>query len=369
MVNRLLLLNGIAIINVILFHATGFGFWAMFFLVDRYRPVTSPNFDDVGTATYYLLRLTEQYIAFTIPAFLFVSGFFVSVLAGRRRSGLSGEVVSARIRTLLVPYLFWSGITLGVLALQGRIYPAARYLRMMLTGSMNPTYYFVPLLVQLYLLAPVLVWMARRRWQALLIATAVLQVCVYALQYTIVLGIEHSQFMPIATAIPKWLFVAHLFWFTLGIVIGLEQQTFKPFIRRYRWHFLAAAATLFVVGLIEWEWVRLASGSQWVENRMTLVDGLYAGTVILAFLGLEELTLPFSGVLVDLAGKSFGIYLAHGFVMDYTTRALYHFAPWILGQQPLLLALEISLGLGIPLLLMSMVKRTQIRPMYPYVFG
>ena len=46
------------------------------------------------------MRLIEQYAVFTIPAFLFVSGFFVSVLAGRSRSGITASSVLARIRAL-----------------------------------------------------------------------------------------------------------------------------------------------------------------------------------------------------------------------------------------------------------------------------
>ena len=191
MVNRLLLLNGIAIVNVILFHATGFGFTAMFSWAHRYRPVTSPNYDAVGSASYYALRGLEQYVAFTIPAFLFVSGFFVSVMAGRQQGGVKVAAVLARVRALAVPYLLWSAVILGALALEGRIYRPERYARMILTGSTHPNYYYVPLLMQLYLVAPALVWLARRQWRALLAATALLQLGVYLLQYLVVSGSDH----------------------------------------------------------------------------------------------------------------------------------------------------------------------------------
>lgn len=369
MVNRLLLLNGVAVVNVILFHATGFGFWALFFAVHRYRPVTSPNFDQIGSTAYYVLRLTEQYIAFTIPAFLFVSGFFVSVLAGRSRSGITREVVMARIRALAVPYLLWSTLILTALALEGRIYPLARYVRMILTGSVNPTYYYVPLLMQLYLLAPAIVWSARRNWRTLLAVTAVLQIGVYVLQYPVLLEMDLGLLSQLGRALPKWLFIVHLFWFTLGVVIGLQQQALKPVIHRFRWHLVAAAVGLFVVGCVEWEWILVRSGSPWVENRVTLVDGLYAGSVILAFIGFQGVGMPFSAVLMDLAGKSFGIYLIHGVVMDYTARSVYHFAPWVLGRQPLFLTIVMVMGLGVPLALMALVKRSRARGLYPYFFG
>lgn len=368
MVNRLLLLNGLSILNVLLFHATGFGFTAMFSWAHRYRPVTSPNYDAVGSATYYVLRLIEQYAVFTIPAFLFVSGFFVSVLAGRHRTVTASSVL-ARIRALAVPYLFWSGVILAALALEGRVFSVSRYLRMLLTGSSSPSNYYIPLLMQLYVLAPAVVWAARRHWPALLLVTGMLQMGVYLLQYVVVLGVEYPVLTPLASGIPKWLFAAQLFWFALGVVVGFEQQAFKAAIHRLRWHLLAAAAGLFVAGVVEWELLFAASGQPWVENRVTPIDGLYAGAVILAFLGFSDVRVPFSGTLAGLGAKSFGIYLVHGIVMEYGSRAVYHLAPWLLAWQGLFLPLLVALGLGVPLLLMSLLSRSRARALHPYVFG
>jgi len=368
MVNRLLLLNGIAIINVILFHATGFGFTAMFSWAHRYRPVTSPNYDAIGTAAYYAMRAIEQYAAFTIPTFLFVSGFFISVLAGRTR-GVSAGAVTARIRALAVPYLLWSALILAALAAEGRLYSGSRYLRMVLTGATNPNYYYVPLLMQFYALAPAIAWAARRWWQALLAATALLQVGVYLLQYVVVLNVDHPVARQAAAAFPKWWFASHLFWFTLGVVVGFEQQAFKEWVRRRRWPLALTAAGLFLAGLVEWEVLLAFSGSPWVENRQTLIDGLYAGAVVLAFLGFAEVTLPFTPALVDLGVKSFGIYLVHGIAMEYAARAIYHAAPWMLGRQALFLPVVIAVGLAAPLLLMAVVSRSRARGLYPYFFG
>jgi hypothetical protein len=75
MIKRLLYMNGLATIAVILFHASGWGFIAMFFWADQYRTVASPNFDLIGSLPYFALRVIEQIVSFGVPAFLFVSGF------------------------------------------------------------------------------------------------------------------------------------------------------------------------------------------------------------------------------------------------------------------------------------------------------
>jgi probable poly-beta-1,6-N-acetyl-D-glucosamine export protein len=367
MAKRLLLLNGVAIVCVVLFHATGFGYTAMFAWAHRYKDAGAPPYEDVGTAAYYALRLVEQFVVFCIPAFLFVSGFFVSVLAGRA-GVLERRAVTARVRALLIPYLLWSALILVGFALEGRVYSIAQYARFLLTGSTNANYYYVPMLVQLYLVAPLVVVLAIRYWKALLVGAGVLQVFVYILQYSAVLGAEVPG-LPQAAWLPKWLFVAHFFWFASGVVVGFQQQRFKELIQRWRRPLLVSACLLFVAGLVEWELLVAWSGSPWRENRVTLIDGLYAASAILAFLAFTEVSVPFPAVLVELGSRSFGIYLVHGVVMEYFSRGLYHLAPWILGQQWLFQPLLIALGLSVPLILMGLVRRTPTRNLYGYVFG
>jgi peptidoglycan/LPS O-acetylase OafA/YrhL len=240
---------------------------------------------------------------------------------------------------------------------------------MLLTGSTDPNYYYVPLLVQLYLVAPFIVLLARWRWPVLLGVTAVLQVGVYVLQYAIVLDARDPMIRTVAAALPKWFFLAHLFWFSAGVVVGFQHQAFKAVLERVQWLLLPALTVLFLAGVVEWELLLRWSGSPWRENRATLLDGMYAATMILSFLSIRDLRLPFPDKLIALGTQSFGIYLVHGIVMEFFSRGLYHFAPWILGQQWLFQPLLIALGLSVPLVLMWAVRRSPSRGLYAYVFG
>ena len=48
-----MLLNGLAILAVVFNHASGWGYTAMVYWADRYRPVTVPNFDQVWSPSFY----------------------------------------------------------------------------------------------------------------------------------------------------------------------------------------------------------------------------------------------------------------------------------------------------------------------------
>ncbi len=368
MTRKLLYLNGIAILTVILFHAAGWGFTAMFSWAHRYLPVVSPDFSQAGSPTYYGLHLVEQLVVFSIPAFLFVSGFFVAFSAGKRTT-LPWKTVLTRIKLLLIPYLLWSALILIVSIVQGRPFNLPDVAQSILIGSTYPSYYFVPLLIQYYLLAPLIVPLARRYPIPLLIFTGLLQLTIHALIYPTILGVASPLTDFFSQSFPKWFFPVRLFWFCSGVIVGFHLGQIKETILRLRPVWIGLTVAFFAIGFFEWELLTAASGQPWIEMRETVVDALYAAAFILMVLSLPETALPFSKTFNDWGGKSFGIYLVHSPVMEYTARAIYHFLPALLGVQALFAVVIAGIGLGLPLALMALVKRSPAQRWYAYLFG
>jgi peptidoglycan/LPS O-acetylase OafA/YrhL len=369
MIRRFLLLNGFAILAVILFHASGWGFVAMFAWPHRYLPVTSPNYDQLGSLSYYGLRAVEQLIVFSIPAFLFVSGFFIAFATGRNQTTVSWKIVGTRIKFLLIPYLLWSFIIFVLFFLEGKRFSPVGYLRMLLTGETNPAYYFVPLLSQFYLLSPFLIPLARHRWVALLVVAGLIQLAVQLSQYPFLLGLDLPAIQPFVDVVPKWLFPARIFWFSFGIVAGFHLNGLKEWITKYKWFLLAVVLITYVVGIFEWEVYFRLSGEEWLNHRETLIDNLYSAALVLTLLAFNVSAVPLSKQIGDLGTKSFGIYLVHSPVMEYLSRIIFHLAPWILAYQIIFQPILIVVGLAVPLLLMALVKRSPARGFYQYIFG
>jgi probable poly-beta-1,6-N-acetyl-D-glucosamine export protein len=361
---RLLYLNGIAIFAVILFHATGWGMTAMFSWTHRYLAITGPDFDPTNSAAYFVLRFFEQLVVFSIPAFLFVSGFFIAFLNGRKDGTLAWKTVISRVKYLVIPYLLWSLLLIAADTLQGKPLTPVGVMVSLLTGSTSPAYYFVPLLIQFYLLSPLLVPLAKKYALPLLIVTGLMQVAVHLIQYPLLLGSD----LPIVEALfrwfPKWFFPVRLFWFCAGIVVGLNLMKIKDTIVRLRPLWLAGTGILLAAGFIEWEMLAQGAGM-----RETVVDMFYAGFFILALLSLVNQKMPLEPQLSDLGSKSFGIYLVHIPVMELFSRAVYHLTPSLLAYQLLLVLVLIVLGLGVPLLLMKIVRKSPLQTVYSYIFG
>jgi len=350
MIRRLLLLNGLAVLGVVINHTTGWSFTAMFWWSHRYLPVESPNFEQMGGVVYYALLLAQQLIMFAVPSFLFVSGFFIAFSTKRSESTVSWKIVGSRIWLLLVPYVLWS--------------------LLFFVGDFVD-YYYVPLLIQLYLLSPIIVLAAKRKPVLTLIVAAVVQLGVRLLINLDLLAVNLGPAVALMEFTQGWLFPSHLLWFAAGVIVGFHQGAFKSFLARFKWVFVATALLLVPLGVVEWQWVLQRSPEPWLLIRDTLLDSVYAAAFILAFLSFGDLSLPFSDALGDLGSKSYGVYLVHSPVLEYAARAIYVLAPWLLAYQFLFAPLLVVLGLGVPLLFMAAVewRRSPVRGSYHYIFG
>jgi surface polysaccharide O-acyltransferase-like enzyme len=196
-----------------------------------------------------------------------------------------------------------------------------------------------------------------------------LQLAVQALQYPVFLGLDIPNATQLSGYVPKWLFLARIFWFPLGIVIAFNIEVVKSWLEQNRsWLFVATVA-LIPLGMLEWELYYRWSGEQWLAHRETFIDSFYSLTAIFSVLALNTKRLPKLNTISLVGSKSFGIYLVHALVIEYTARIIYNFAPALLGYQLILQPLLILAGLGLPLLAIYIIDHTPIRKGYAYLFG
>ncbi|MCA9932732.1 MAG: acyltransferase [Ardenticatenaceae bacterium] len=368
MVRRLLYLNGIAIVAVILFHSTGWGFTALFAWDKVYLGATAVPFSLKNTPSYYALRIMEQTVMAAIPVFLFVSGYFIAFATGRK-DNIGWPLIGARVKNLIVPYVLWGALALLMLFVQGTVWTPKQYLVSFLIGNMTPAYYYIPLLIQLYAISPFIVPLAKKRWKLLLAIAVFVQLLIHAMQFPMLLHLDVPDWLLRLGMIPKWFFPTRFLWFTLGIVVGFNLTSFKQALYRWRWVFLGTAVLLIPLGVLEWEWILRHSGQQWIDTRETLLDSIYSASMLLAFIAFDKMPLPQMKRVSDWGTKSFGIYLAHIPVMEVVARGIYHVAPAVLGYQILFVPIIIVTGMGIPLLMMYLINLSPARRFYTYIFG
>jgi probable poly-beta-1,6-N-acetyl-D-glucosamine export protein len=367
MFRRLAPLNGLAIIAVVANHAGAWGYTAMFWWVDRYRPLQAPNFDQVGSLTYFMLLVIRRLTLFSVPVFLVTSGIFVAYVVQGGAKSLNRNVLMVRLSDLLIPYVIWSILAFIGDALMGYTHPFMVYLERLAVGQARGPYFYVILMVQLYILAPFVTNLAVAHWKPLLIVAAAMHVAIQGLDYANLVAKAAFATEPKIFTVPTWLFARLFIFFVLGVVIGTHSLAFQAWLKRQRSLVVAGLAICIGLTLLEGEFIfRLTKET---SAGISLVSSIYALSFILWWLSREVRPSPLSQGLLALGAKSYGIYLMHYLVLEVVSKGLYHFVPEVLGIQVLFQVLLISAGVLLPVVMMAVVKRSPLRKSYSLMFG
>jgi surface polysaccharide O-acyltransferase-like enzyme len=352
MMKRALLLNGVAILGVLVNHAL---YWM--------RTALSGQ----GTPIYYVWLVLQQLYIFSVPAFIFVSGFFLAfTLRGQTR--LDPTIMRKRVENLIVPYLVWSVIMIGANIISGQSKSGFTYLLELVSTGVHGPYYFVPLLLQLYLIgylvSPLIV---RYPWRMFSIAVAVQlgTVAIWYLSFWWTSPLLES----LQRIVPYWTFFHYLPYFVLGFITCLNRADLAQFVQRHH-RLLFAALVLGALGsIIEPEFVSQTYGVEWHNCLLPISVKFYGMAFILWFLSIKDLPKWLTQRMQYLAGKSYGIYLIHGPIGGLAARVVLGWVPWI-ASSPLVFGTTIFIAsLAGSLMLIEGVKNMPVRKAYPILFG
>jgi len=278
-----------------------------------------------------LLALTNVFIYiaahFAVPVFIFISGW---VLAARYTGEFSiREFYQRRAKTILIPYLFFTALYL-LIAVEGTIGFAGipspeRVAEALLLGTGAYHLWFFALIIQLYLLFPLIV-----RGYGLFDRFGAALYLLLSLLFLLALWNTGAHLMG-AYVGPEWytvlirLFPSHLFYFVLGIHVGRHTDRFRSTLRSLSpaWVLAAAGGGALLIGGV---WVAavalsgsLAGTSLAVFCIYRILEPLYYVPVI-AVLVLAAWLLDGGGGEMAGAARSFGdhsygVYLIHPLVI------------------------------------------------------
>lgn len=368
MTKRLLYLNGLAILMIPLEHASAYGMQNLFFFfwTALHPGVDVPNFSLLGSLPFHVFTVLRQFSAFSVPSFLFISGFFISFLARGKESKVTLSQVLPRIKVLLYPFVIWTVLRFVLI----RQWPSS------LDAILQP-YHFVPLLIQFYFIAPFLVPLAKDRWKLLLIVAAFFHLGIQFYRYMDLYDLVVPGQQLVLALTPRWFFLGQQpFWFPLGLVAGLHVKDIQPRLAALRPKLFAATIVFAVLMLVEYYVAYSIMKVPWQgEGKFNGTDfssfsrNFYIIAIMFLILSLEEGSLKFPKFVTDLGAKSLGIYMANIPAIYVTALIMYHFIPVLLGQYLLYALILFAAGLGLPILFMWIIRKTPLRVTYRYWFG
>jgi len=264
---------------------------------------------------------------FAVPVFIFISGW---VLALRYSGEYSLRTYyRRRARTILPAYLFFTALYL-LIPVEGAVYLAGipdpgAVVSALLTGTAAYHLWFFVVIIQLYILYPLII----RGYDAFDRAGAALYLLLTLLFFQILWNVgAHAAgvfagadwYLILARAFPS-----HLFYFLLGIHVSRHTGRFRSMVRSISpaWVVVAAGIGALLVGSV---WVlpmllqgNLSSATLAVFSVYRIVEPLYYVPVIilliLVAMRLEEAGGLAADSIRSIGEHSFGIYLIHPLII------------------------------------------------------
>lgn len=275
--------------------------------------------------------ITDQLLRFSVPLFVAASGY--GLMAGYGRGVDLIKFLYKRLKRLLPWYLFTATITILLVSFvwheQEALYRGASVWRLYLLGQADYHLYFIPMIVQLYLLFPVLLFLFKKTPPKVL----VLLVLIGQIGWYGYIGAKTENSFDNNSLWPDQqqyrYFMSWIYYFVLGMYLaGIRGlcAPLRPHFAKASRGFVGQGALGLVLCIMGWglsvaqSMVLLGDGvNQITALRFTRIPVLVysTGIILLGKLLIDKLVVsPARGkLLASLANYSYLVYLWHPLVL------------------------------------------------------
>jgi len=278
--------KGVAIIAVVAIHAINIG-----------GSPYSPAF------VYY-----RQLLNFSVPLFFFVAGYWSSKAKIESLRDYT-QFLSGRLSRILVPYFFWSAISLGYAAYSSGGIDFSLIVFKLFTGGACHGYYFVIALVQVCILTPVLQYINRRFGWYGFASVTIFGLAIYFILYL-------SRLYEVIGFVPMWNpFYTWIIYYEIGLFLPARyaQTITSPKFRVYI-HLALLVSLLSILMEISFM-LSNYDNLGFIVNPVKYSTLLYSVCVILELFSFKDFFSRLPKLIYILGYYSYGIYLVHIIVL------------------------------------------------------
>ncbi|MEC0230193.1 acyltransferase [Paenibacillus alba] len=264
----------------------------------------------LGTASQALFFILNKISLFTVPLFIWISGLVLFyTYFDRWEPGMAIAFWTKRVRKILIPYVGWSLFyyLFNQFMFHGEIHVDPVYfIKLLVSGNASYHLYYMIIIVQFYLLFPLLMTAAKRfpRFrQSLIPLGIILQVSGY--------GFHHW-----VHPIPEYtsLFISYLVLFACGAFVGIHYSAAVSWSNRYRswlWSIALIAGASYASMLLLHQYSLISLENTWYELALLLYCLAIPLCVLQWARRLVFMSSSLSRLMSSLGAASFGIYLLH----------------------------------------------------------
>lgn len=252
----------------------------------------------------------NQVVRFAVPMFIILSGYLLYYSNNKKQSLLS--FLKKRLNKIVIPFILWNLIYLlysyhhkmGMLNI--KLF-ASLFLKGLFIGKGTPHLYFVIIIVQMYILYPLLEKGFERSYDRLLLGisffiTFYFQLGIYLFRWYIYILPKISNY---TLMFPTW-----LFFFVFGMYAAKKQEKLESTLKKFPVRLGLAWLISFIILMTDSKLSNTYGGSA----KPTII--LYCITSFF-FFDSVAVNLKIKNKYVDwLSGQSFFIYLSHILVMN-----------------------------------------------------
>lgn len=262
-----------------------------------------------GQTLYWVMLLVSRLSSFVVRGFIMLSGVKLFLKVGNIHYG---KFYLSRLTKVVIPYIIWVVIYYIYFCSQG--YHSFSWVQLgqfILNGNVSAHFYFVVVIVQFYLLAPIWVLFFKKANPAVVLMLSLL--------ITVICGMSMDSIL--ATLFPgrnfpylDLFFPRYLVYWVAGCMIGIHYQEFLAYLQK-RWISITLLfATCSVI--LGWFTVYFAgNGPIWMDQFHIL----YSISALLFFYMLAQLFTGSGAVLLKPFGwldrYTYHIYLIHCLVI------------------------------------------------------
>jgi surface polysaccharide O-acyltransferase-like enzyme len=279
------ILRAIAIIGVLAIHCTFLGFQFEF-----------NSFD------FNITVLWKNFINFSVPLFISLSGFFSANKNVETKENYL-LFIKKQIPRVLIPYIIWSILYLGLSAYFGGA-PFNELFVRFITFQSSPEFYFILLIIQYYLLLPVLKKLASSKGLYLSLAISLIScVIIFKLRYFndyLVLQILYTGLFPI------W-----LIFFVFGLYIRNNQ------IKLNNKLIIVLAFIFYVLSIVETLFSHLYFNIEILFAATSVKVSSFLFSLLILMYAFKNISMKENKILQYTGEVSFGIFLSHPLFLYY----------------------------------------------------
>lgn len=298
-ISELDILRAIAIFAVILIHSISSGFYAVSW----------------SSNTFKIYLILDQFCRFSVPLFVGLSGYTLTL---RYKDNLLniGEFFRRRVLRLIPWYLFWSAviflyIRFSVFGSTAQHFP---FWKVIFLGKADYHLYFVPMIIQLYVLFPFLIFLVKKYGKWLLVPFFLLEMSFYFILSEFAVGRIALPFL-LNDQQQYLFFVTWIFYFVLGICLAFDHKL-VDFVKKYQLPILAVLFIAFCWEVLNTFNLAHSLHDLTLATRSTRISVLiYASLFVLAAISCMKtfhlLPEKLYRLLVLVGQRSYVIYLLH----------------------------------------------------------